>query len=290
MVIINSSGIDRTVVLHCIEPTVQGRAACSRHFAKWSGILFERVCGALLLVLLAPALGLAALLVRLTSKGPALYKQVRQGKQGKEFTIFKFRTMYHDCETRTGACWSVPGDSRITRIGRLFRDFHVDELPQLWNVVRGDMRFLGPRPERPEIAAGLIESISRYEERLQVAPGLTGLAQILLPPDFNLQSVRRKLAYDLYLLENASFALHFKILICTVLHIVGVPFDTLRNLLTVPTLEHLGLPAWIRPESPTRFDASASTEVLPCSRYLSPKGINSKAQGKRSATLGMITT
>jgi hypothetical protein len=154
----------------------------------------------------------------------------------------------------------MPGDSRVTPIGRLFRDFHVDELPQLWNVVRGDMRFLGPRPERPEIAAGLAQSISRYEERLQVAPGLTGLAQILLPPDFNLQSVRRKLAYDLYLIENSSFALHTKILLCTILHIAGVPFDTVRGLLAVPSLYHVGLPALIRPESRRVLDESASTQ------------------------------
>ncbi len=154
--------------------------------------------------------------------------------------------MYHNCESQSGACWSVPGDARVTPLGRLFRNLHVDELPQLWNVVRGDMRFIGPRPERPEIATGLAKSISRYEERQRIVPGLTGLAQILLPPDFSLQSVRHKLAYDLYMMENARFAFHAKILFGTILHLIGVRFTTVRILLAVPTLERIGLPAMIR--------------------------------------------
>ncbi len=269
MITTPSSVLDRTEAFPSSEPSASGRAAYRGRSARWAcGILFEKACALVLLVFLAPVFGLAALLVRLTSKGPALYTQVRQGEQGKEFTIYKFRTMYHDCEKSTGACWSVPGDARVTPIGRLFRDLHVDELPQLWNVVRGEMRFLGPRPERPEIAVGLAESISRYEERLQVAPGLTGLAQILLPPDFNLQSVRRKLAYDLYLMENASFALHTKILLCTVLHLAGVPFATVRSLLAVPTLDNAGLPAMIRPESGIDLDLSAGNDDLSCSRQI----------------------
>src|SRR5260370_5820150 len=106
--------------------------------------------------------------------------------------------MFHNCERNSGACWATAGDPRITPVGRCLRRLHLDELPQLWNVVRGDMSLVGPRPERPEFIPHLEKHIARYQERMSVRPGLTGLAQIQLPADTDLDRVRRKLAYDLY--------------------------------------------------------------------------------------------
>ena len=217
-----------------------------RHLARTSSIgrsgrlFIEAASAAVLLLLASPVIGVAALLIRLTSKGPAFFSQVRLGKNGKEFSLLKLRTMYHDCERLTGACWSVPGDSRITAVGRLLRKLHIDELPQLWNVVEGKMRFVGPRPERPEIVAKLVESIAGYARRLQVAPGITGLAQVLLPPDVSLHSVRRKLAYDVYFIENSRFDLYVRILLGTVLHVMRVPFTAIRVSLALPSLEQDG--------------------------------------------------
>ena len=219
-------------------------AAHFRHLHGTSSIgrsylaLLEVASALFLLVIALPVIGVAALLIRLTSPGPALYKQVRLGKNGTEFSLLKLRTMYHDCERLTGACWSVPGDSRITAIGRLPRKLHIDELPQLWNVVRGEMRFVGPRPERPEIAAKLVESLASYDQRLQVAPGITGLAQILLPPDISLHSVRNKLAHDLYYMENSRFDLYVRILLGTLLHLLHVPVQAIQTGLMLPLLEN----------------------------------------------------
>ena len=110
--------------------------------------------------------------------------------------------MYHDCERLTGARWSTPGDNRVTWIGKILRATHIDELPQLFNILRGEMSLVGPRPERPEIVVGLELAIPCYRDRLQVRPGVTGLAQVQLPPDTDLESVRRKVAYDLYYIER----------------------------------------------------------------------------------------
>src|SRR5262249_17904057 len=152
------------------------------------------------LVLLAPSAVLilyAMALVRLTSRGSAIYRQTRLGLNGRPFTIYKIRTMYHDSERLTGPQWSRPGDPRVTPIGRILRATHIDELPQLWNVLRGEMSLVGPRPERPELAAGLERELPSYRDRLAVRPGVTGLAQVQLPPDTDVESVRRKLAYDI---------------------------------------------------------------------------------------------
>src|SRR5207253_658180 len=127
-----------------------------------------------LFVLATPILLAVALLVKLTSPGPALYTQIRVGKKGRFFTIYKFRSMAHNCEKLTGATWSSPGDPRVTAFGKFIRSSHLDELPQLWNVVKGDMSLVGPRPERPEFIPQLEKSIPHYRERLGVRPGITG--------------------------------------------------------------------------------------------------------------------
>lgn len=192
------------------------------------------VVGLFLLLLTSPLTLLAALLVKLTSAGPALYSQTRTGKNGRPFKIFKLRTMYHNCESASGPRWSTPGDSRITPMGRFLRRTHLDELPQLWNVVRGDMALVGPRPERPEFIPKLSQVLPHYTDRLLVRPGMTGLAQVQLPPDTDMASVRRKLAYDLYYVRYASWWRDLCILGGTLLYLLRLPVNLLPRLGLVP--------------------------------------------------------
>jgi lipopolysaccharide/colanic/teichoic acid biosynthesis glycosyltransferase len=189
---------------------------------------------AVLLVLSAPVVLTAALLVKLTSRGPAFYRQTRLGKDGRPYTILKIRTMSHDCERTTGPRWAMPNDPRVTRVGHFLRRTHVDELPQLWNVLRGEMSLVGPRPERPEMAAPLERAFPAYRDRLRVRPGMTGLAQVQLPADTDLASVRRKLACDLYYVRAQGFWLDFRILLSTGAYLLGIPFHWTRRLLALP--------------------------------------------------------
>jgi len=187
-----------------------------------------------LLILSSPLLLFAALLVKLTSRGPVIYCQTRLGRNGRPYRIFKIRTMIHNCERKSGPRWAVPDDPRITPVGRFLRRTHLDELPQLWNVLRGEMSLVGPRPERPEFAAPLAELIPLYRERLLVRPGVTGLAQVQLPADTDLDSVRRKLAYDLYYIRQAGLWLDVQIWLSTVFHLFGCSAATPRKLLGIP--------------------------------------------------------
>jgi lipopolysaccharide/colanic/teichoic acid biosynthesis glycosyltransferase len=191
---------------------------------------------ALVMVIPVTAVALAlALLTRLTSRGPGFYWQTRVGKGGRPYTLRKVRTMVQDSETRTGPQWSTPGDPRVTRLGRILRRTHLDELPQLWNVLCGEMSLIGPRPERPEFVPALAKAIPRYRDRLRVRPGVTGLAQVQLPADENLDSVRKKVAYDLWYVRNHTFWLDCRILAATALKLGGVSFPTLRWLLRFPS-------------------------------------------------------
>jgi lipopolysaccharide/colanic/teichoic acid biosynthesis glycosyltransferase len=183
-----------------------------------------------LLVVTAPLIGLAAILVKLTSRGPAFYTQTRIGRNGRPFTIFKIRTMLHDCESLTGPRWAMPEDPRVTRVGCLLRRTHLDELPQLFNVLRGDMALIGPRPERPEFLPKLERAVPFYRERLVVRPGITGLAQVHLAPDTDLDSVRRKLAYDLHYIRHQNLALDMRILVATVFYALGNPYQLSRKI------------------------------------------------------------
>jgi lipopolysaccharide/colanic/teichoic acid biosynthesis glycosyltransferase len=150
-----------------------------------------------LLFFSAPLIGILILLVRCTSRGPGIYSQVRVGKDGLIFTMYKLRSMRCDAEAQTGAVWAgVKHDPRMTYVGYWLRRLHLDELPQLVNVVYGHMSLVGPRPERPEFVELLAEEVPGYLDRLMVKPGITGLAQINLPPDTDLDSVRRKLVLD----------------------------------------------------------------------------------------------
>jgi lipopolysaccharide/colanic/teichoic acid biosynthesis glycosyltransferase len=188
----------------------------------------------LLLVLTAPFILLASLLVKLTSRGPIFYTQVRVGRNGRPFTIYKIRTMRHDCERLSGPRWASARDPRITLAGRFLRRTHLDELPQLWNVLWGEMSLIGPRPERPEFVPQLELVIPFYRDRLQVRPGLTGLAQVQLPPDTDLESVRRKLACDLYYVQRAGLVLDLQVMLATACYLVRLPFAVARCLFRVP--------------------------------------------------------
>jgi lipopolysaccharide/colanic/teichoic acid biosynthesis glycosyltransferase len=221
---------------------VRERRKCDPGLADWPApnpylgrkSALEFVAATLLLVLTSPLILLVTLLVRLTSRGPAIYSQVRVGRFGKPYRIYKIRTMVHDCEKQSGVRWCARRDPRVTWLGRILRRTHLDELPQLWNVIRGDMSLIGPRPERPEFIPALQQAIPHYADRLLVRPGVTGLAQVQLPADTDLKSVRRKLAYDLYYVRQVSFWLDLRILACTVFKVAGVPFHVLRSLFHMP--------------------------------------------------------
>lgn len=197
-------------------------------------------CGALLLLTAAaPIIAGLAFLVKITSRGPAFYTQVRVGRNGRLFTIYKLRTMVDKCESLTGPRWSIPGDPRITRLGQFLRITHLDELPQLLNVLRGEMSLIGPRPERPEFLPRLERALPAYRDRLMVRPGVTGLAQVQLPADTDLASVRRKLALDLYYIQYLSPGLDVRLLFCTVLYALGVPFRIAGKLAAIPAGENI---------------------------------------------------
>jgi lipopolysaccharide/colanic/teichoic acid biosynthesis glycosyltransferase len=195
----------------------------------------EVVAALLLLALTGPLILLLLALVRLTSRGPALYTQLRLGLGGRPYKIYKIRTMRHDCERLTGPQWSTVGDPRVTPLGRFLRRSHLDELPQLWNVVRGEMSLVGPRPERPEFVHQLERAIPGYRERLRVRPGITGLAQVQLPPDQDLVSVSHKVLYDAYYVRRMDLWLDLRIVLGTALKVLGVPFAVTRQILFLPS-------------------------------------------------------
>jgi lipopolysaccharide/colanic/teichoic acid biosynthesis glycosyltransferase len=177
---------------------------------------------AIMLVPALPVMLVCMAVVRLTSSGPAIYTQSRVGRGGRVFTLYKIRTMMHDCESLTGPRWSMPGDPRITPVGKILRDLHLDELPQLFNVLKGDMSLIGPRPERPEIVKKLRKIVPGYDRRHAVKPGITGFAQIHLPPDSCIRSVKNKLVYDLFYIRNRSPWMEGFILFATLMKLFGL--------------------------------------------------------------------
>jgi lipopolysaccharide/colanic/teichoic acid biosynthesis glycosyltransferase len=207
----------------------------------------DKMIASLLLLLTSPIMLAAMLAVRLTSPGPVLYTQVRVGRNGVLFRIYKIRSMFHDCEIHSGPQWSRPGDHRVTLVGRFLRFTHIDELPQLVNVLRSEMSLVGPRPERPEFVDQLEKALPRYRERLMVLPGITGLAQIQLIPDTDLGSVASKLVCDIHYVQNVSCWLDLQILVSTPFHLLGIPFPVLHWLIRVPALRNLGRICAVQP-------------------------------------------
>jgi exopolysaccharide biosynthesis polyprenyl glycosylphosphotransferase len=177
---------------------------------------FDFTLALVVLLLAAPLFLLIALAIKLDSPGRVFFTQVRVGRGGKAFRIIKFRSMYSDAEAATGAVWAASYDRRVTRIGRFLRKSRLDEIPQILNVLRGDMSFVGPRPERPEFDEELEREIPFYRARRAVRPGLTGWAQVNHGYGNSLQDALRKVEYDLYYIKNESPYLDLLILLRTV--------------------------------------------------------------------------
>ncbi len=174
------------------------------------------VCTILGILILSPIMLLVALLVKLTSEGPVIYSQIRVGENGKEFRIYKFRSMRQDAEKGTGAVWAAKNDNRLTPIGLFLRKSHLDELPQLFNVLKGEMSIIGPRPERPVFVDQFKQQIPDYEKRLYVKPGITGLAQVWHQYDETFEDVKKKLKYDLLYIKKMCLWSDFQIILRTV--------------------------------------------------------------------------
>jgi len=167
------------------------------------------------LLISAPFFPLIALAIKLESRGPLFFKQVRVGSGEKQFVLYKFRSMCQDAE-RGGAVWAVKNDARVTAVGRFLRNSRIDEIPQLFNVLKGEMSFIGPRPERPEFVENLKRDIYYYSKRHTIKPGLTGWAQVRYPYGATVEDAKEKLRYDLYYIKNLSFFLDTQIIFETV--------------------------------------------------------------------------
>ena len=169
-----------------------------------------------LLLFTLPVMALSALAVRLGSPGPVLYRQQRVGLNGRPFTMLKFRSMCVDAEPRGAPVWAAQNDPRMTRAGAVLRRFRMDELPQLLNVLRGDMAMIGPRPERPHFVEELAHAIPFYADRHRVKPGITGWAQVNHPYGASVEDARQKLSYDLYYVQNRTLLLDLRIVLATI--------------------------------------------------------------------------
>ena len=209
--------------------------------AQWIGgrslqvkVAIESLLAFVMLVVASPIILLAMFLVRISSRGPVFYTQRRVGRDGRCFSIYKLRTMRVDSEADGRPRWCVPGDTRVTLVGHFLRLSHLDELPQLVNILQGNMALIGPRPERPEIVARLERVFPDYRRRLVARPGLTGLAQVLQAPDTDLSSVQRKLHFDLHYLDHWSGWLDLRILLATVLRVLAVPTSQIALLFQIP--------------------------------------------------------
>jgi lipopolysaccharide/colanic/teichoic acid biosynthesis glycosyltransferase len=197
-----------------------GFLALSSHLARrYFGVakeVVDIVLGFIALVLCLPVLAASAVIIKISSPGPLLYRQRRVGKGGKQFTMYKLRTMYVDAESATGAVWAASGDPRIVPACRWMRRSHVDELPQLINVIRGDMSLVGPRPERPEILGELERLYPDVKKRQAVRPGITGLAQVRNGYDTTIEAFRAKLEADLEYIERRNWSTEFRIMAATI--------------------------------------------------------------------------
>jgi len=188
----------------------------SEGMMNWRIKRFGDIAGALfLLAMTMPILVISAVCIRLTDGGPVLYTQTRTGVYRRPFILYKLRTMHIGAEVK-GATWASRKDKRITRIGRLLRKLRFDELPQLWNVLKGDMSLIGPRPERPEFDQFLEIQIPNYRLRYLIRPGLSGWAQVCYPYGASVEDSRKKLSYDIYYIRNFSMPLDMLILIKTI--------------------------------------------------------------------------
>ncbi|MFQ5432925.1 MAG: TIGR03013 family XrtA/PEP-CTERM system glycosyltransferase [Nitrospinota bacterium] len=183
--------------------------------------IFDVAVSVIGLILSFPIMVVTALIIKLESKGPILFSQVRVGEQGREFKMFKFRSMSSDAEKQTGPVWAISNDDRVTRVGRVIRKLRIDELPQLMNVIKGDMSFVGPRPERPFFVEQLKEVIPYYEIRSVIKPGITGWAQVKYPYGASVEDALEKLQFDMYYIKNLNIFLDVMIILWTVKVVLG---------------------------------------------------------------------
>jgi lipopolysaccharide/colanic/teichoic acid biosynthesis glycosyltransferase len=206
---------------HAPEPSslfliLSGMGAMIVRFAQKSFEKFKRASDFFLAVLgltiASPLLIFAAILIKLNSKGPVIYRQSRVGRNEEIFKIYKLRTMRMDAEKETGAVWAKENDPRITSVGRVLRKMHIDEIPQLFNVLKGQMSIVGPRPERPELVRDLKTLIGDYEKRLQVKPGITGLAQVWHKYDETIEDVKKKIKYDILYIKKMCLLVDLRIM------------------------------------------------------------------------------
>ena len=177
---------------------------------------FDIIVSIVGLILSLPFLGIAMILVKVASKGPIFFRQIRVGRDGQIFELFKLRTMVCDAEKQTGPVWAKENDPRVTSVGKFLRKSHIDEIPQLINVLKGEMSLIGPRPERPEFVSHLSQEICDYQKRLKVRPGITGLAQVKHTYDATIKDVRKKVKLDLLYIKRMCFLTDFRILLNTV--------------------------------------------------------------------------
>jgi exopolysaccharide biosynthesis polyprenyl glycosylphosphotransferase len=177
---------------------------------------FDVLCALTGLVLASPLMLMVAIANLLSSEGPLLYSQWRVGRNGRPFTLYKFRSMRNDAEEETGPVWSTENDPRVTRVGRFLRRTRLDELPQLWNVLKGDMSIVGPRPERPEFIEDLTRQIPYYSQRHAVRPGVTGWAQVRYNYAASVEDSLQKLQYDLFYVKHLSIAFDLFIVLETI--------------------------------------------------------------------------
>lgn len=181
---------------------------------------FDIVVACLVLLVASPILLLGIIIVKLVSPGEVIYRQVRVGKNGETFKIYKLRTMKLDAEKETGAVWAKENDTRLIRFGDILRKAHIDEIPQLFNVLKGEMSIIGPRPERPEMVRDLKDLICDYEKRLAIKPGITGLAQVWHKYDETLVDVKKKIKYDLLYIRRMCWLVDLRILAQTFVVVV----------------------------------------------------------------------
>ena len=184
--------------------------------------IIDLIGSIILMILLFPLFVIVAIAIKLESKGPIFYSQQRYGKNGRIFAVHKFRSMVHDAEKRSGPVWAQKKDPRVTKVGRFMRKTRIDELPQLINILKGDMSFIGPRPERPFFAETFKKQIPFYMNRLQVKPGVTGLAQVTVGYDETIEDVKEKVKKDLEYIQHAnSLKMNLKILGKTVITVLA---------------------------------------------------------------------
>ena len=187
----------------------------ARHYFETAKEVVDIILGFIALVIATPLLALCALVIKLSGRGPVFHTQIRVGKGGRLFRMYKLRTMYVDAESDTGAVWATNNDPRVMPACRCMRRSHLDELPQLMNVVVGDMSLVGPRPERPEILAELEKVYPDIRKRLTVRPGITGLAQVRHGYDTTVEAVRHKLEADLQYISNRKWSTELRIMAAT---------------------------------------------------------------------------